>query len=378
MKNIHILPTDKPSRLHFDGKLFLSPNYQDSKTINSIVEGRNICITSDEKIKEDWVYHTILKSVFKINLKEVSQEYLDEKKHILKVVLTTDQDLIAEGVQVIDDEFLEWFVKNPSCENVEVEKQMLCDYCGQEHCDNLRCRGYKDSVWYEIIIPKEEPNPCKNIVINDKATVDVPFHNKHIRFENLTPEQAGYLLQVSEFYQLSGTRRSAVVPQEEPKQKCFSLPDCNCKEPDFDVMKGLCKVCGNSIIHLGKKIKVTKQETVQQFIEQHGITEQQLIDGYKQGLELIFEAASKITKQETLEEAGKDYIENTMKFSFKFLETKTQANRMLKCVEFGAKWQAERMYSEEEVLNILQKVEVSKTSILQQGINGWFKQFKKK
>jgi hypothetical protein len=44
----------------------------------------------------------------------------------------------------------------------------------------------------------------------------------------------------------------------------------------------------------------------------------------------------------------------------------------------GAKWQAKRSYSEEEVLNILQKVEVSKTSILQQGINGWFEQFKKK
>jgi hypothetical protein len=54
--------------------------------------------------------------------------------------------------------------------------------------------------------------------------------------------------------------------------------------------------------------------------------------------------------KETLEEAGKDYIENTMKFSFDSLDTKTQANRMLKCVEFGAKWQAERMYSEEDML----------------------------
>lgn len=35
---------------------------------------------------------------------------------------------------------------------------MLCNYCGEENCDNLRCRGYIDSVWYEIIIPKEESN----------------------------------------------------------------------------------------------------------------------------------------------------------------------------------------------------------------------------
>lgn len=50
MKNIFLLLTDKPSRLHFDDKLFLSTNPQISKDINSIVEGRNIYITSDEEI----------------------------------------------------------------------------------------------------------------------------------------------------------------------------------------------------------------------------------------------------------------------------------------------------------------------------------------
>ena len=56
MKNVHVLPTDKPSRLHFDDKLFLSTSPQISKNINSIVEGRNIYITSEEEIKVgDWV-----------------------------------------------------------------------------------------------------------------------------------------------------------------------------------------------------------------------------------------------------------------------------------------------------------------------------------
>ena len=57
--------------------------------------------------------------------------------------------------------------------------------------------------------------------------------------------------------------------------------------------------------------------------------------------------------QETLEEAAKDFIENTMKFSFTSIDTKTQANRMLKCVEFGAKWQQEQdknLYSEEDMI----------------------------
>ena len=54
--------------------------------------------------------------------------------------------------------------------------------------------------------------------------------------------------------------------------------------------------------------------------------------------------------KETLEEAAKDFIENTMKFSFISNDTKTQANRMLKCVEFGAKWQQEQIYNLIKVL----------------------------
>lgn len=40
--------------------------------------------------------------------------------HIIlkKIILTTDQDLIKDDVQTIDDDFLEWFVKNPSYEVV--------------------------------------------------------------------------------------------------------------------------------------------------------------------------------------------------------------------------------------------------------------------
>ena len=63
-------------------------------------------------------------------------------------------------------------------------------------------------------------------------------------------------------------------------------------------------------------------------------------------------------KQETFEDAAKDFIENTMKFSFTSNDTKTLANRMLKCVEFGAKWQQEqdkKLYSEEEVRKMFSK-----------------------
>jgi len=70
-----------------------------------------------------------------------------------KIILTTDQDLIKDGVQAIDDEFLEWFVKNPSCEWVEVEKISL----GKVEGTTMSVSKYK------IIIPKEETNGCIGI-----------------------------------------------------------------------------------------------------------------------------------------------------------------------------------------------------------------------
>ena len=86
--------------------------------------------------------------------------------------------------------------------------------------------------------------------------------------------------------------------------------------------------------------------------------------------------------QETFEEAAKDFVENTMKFSFTSIDTKTQANRMLKCVEFGVKWQQEQdknLYSEEEVHKILGSYSANKEVFSPKyTYNKWFEQFKKK
>jgi hypothetical protein len=46
-------------------------------------------------------------------------------QYAYKVILTTNDLLIKDGVQAIDDEFLEWFVKNPSCEEVDVNYGVL-------------------------------------------------------------------------------------------------------------------------------------------------------------------------------------------------------------------------------------------------------------
>jgi len=159
MKNIHVLPTDKPSNY--------VTNYMEQN-----MQWQNIYITNDEEIKEgDWHF---------------KNDKMVTKSHIIddtckKIILTTDQDLIKDGVQAIDDEFLEWFVKNPNCEYIPTPIVKLCENCGQQFCDNRDCRGYIDKPYYllaysetitektitycdgyevnpkEIIIPKEEP-----------------------------------------------------------------------------------------------------------------------------------------------------------------------------------------------------------------------------
>jgi hypothetical protein len=115
MKNIHVLPTDKPSRLHFtkfEEELIFTPKYEK-------LNGINIYITSDEGIKDgDFIYSLGSDEIIFVEKGEASSL---NKIVCKKIILTTDQDLIKNGVQAIDDDFLEWFVNNPSCDEVDVD-----------------------------------------------------------------------------------------------------------------------------------------------------------------------------------------------------------------------------------------------------------------
>jgi hypothetical protein len=148
MRNVFLLPTDQPSRLyyHSDNILrFISDNIL-------FTTSQHIYITSSEKIKEsDWVLYNnkIVRQVDKtFNKPRFDWNVLNSKK----IILTTDPTLIADGVQAIDDNFLEWFVKNPTCEFVEVKKQEVI--LGNYDAKGLK-KIYDDS--YKIIIPQEEP-----------------------------------------------------------------------------------------------------------------------------------------------------------------------------------------------------------------------------
>ena len=147
-RNLWVIPTDKPSRLYYnnnDEELQFCEVFRKSTPLK---ENKNIYITSDEKIKNrDW--YIADNKVYRASVDHMPELYTYSCK---KIILTTNDQLIKDGVQAIDDEFLNWFVKNPSCEEVEV-------------IPLRKSSGYYDEkeIWhwdflaYKIIIPKEEP-----------------------------------------------------------------------------------------------------------------------------------------------------------------------------------------------------------------------------
>jgi len=137
MKNLYLLPTDQQSRLvKIKDTFFLT-------TTDDIPGGTfyNIYITSDEEIGEgDWYLDTTVNVIFK------NDKLFLNGTGYKKIILSTDPELITDGVQTIDDEFLLWFVKMSSCEFVVIDWSPLS----------------KNLYGWKIIIPQEEPKEEKN------------------------------------------------------------------------------------------------------------------------------------------------------------------------------------------------------------------------
>lgn len=88
--------------------------------------GKELFITSDEAIKEgDWILVPSTDGEtyfdFRESVPRKAKCNYASNKFVFKIILTTDQDLIKDGVQEIPDEFLEWFCsKNGEVDFVEV------------------------------------------------------------------------------------------------------------------------------------------------------------------------------------------------------------------------------------------------------------------
>jgi hypothetical protein len=207
-KNVWLLPTDKSSILYGKDdnyKLANSTMAMDWYISSAGYKPYNIYITSDEEIKEgDWGLDLCedlgLKyqpfKVDKATLKYANQE-------CKKIILTTDQDLIKDGVQAIDDEFLEWFVQNPSCEYVETK--LVHD--SEDHPELV---GNPKEEWsyYDIIIPQEEPKQdcectdeclgyltkdCKRIEQPKQATLEEAAENYSQKYSQKVGRKYGFM-----------------------------------------------------------------------------------------------------------------------------------------------------------------------------------------
>jgi hypothetical protein len=179
MKNIHVLPTDKPSRLYLNTQEYIFENEYSLSTDEC--QNKNIYITSYEEIKEgDWIYNIVSKNIFKASKQLI--DLINDPNVTLttnkKIILTTDQELIKDGVQAIDDEFLEWFVNNPTCKRVEVESMVnMIQFTPREFI-------------YKIIIPKEEAKPIHQQIIDAVGGKEAFMELAGLKYKQKTPEEA--------------------------------------------------------------------------------------------------------------------------------------------------------------------------------------------
>lgn len=172
MKNIFVLPSEKPENGYVIGRCI--KGLSDVKVgefrrtfhllySEEYFQPHEIYITSDEKPKEgDYAYHKIFGAgkIVKIKGEDcfvsikrgtndgiVTTPWKRNIPGIKKIVLSTDLELIKDKVQAIEDTFLDWFIENPTCEFVDIEKVTVIDY------------NFPRNVFYNyrIIIPKQEP-----------------------------------------------------------------------------------------------------------------------------------------------------------------------------------------------------------------------------
>jgi hypothetical protein len=280
-RNLWVIPTDKPSRLRYNASNVLVLTEESYRDYNKL-DNQHIYITSDEEIKNgDYFLDPRFPSMM-IPLKQRDGIYNHVIDKCRKIILTTDPDLILDGVQAIDDEFLEWFVNNPSCESVVVNF------------------NYKKFRWSEL--------------------------NK------------------SQCYKI-------IIPQEEPKQIYYNTVGI---ENGVNVVKG-------------------QFNTQKEALDLANELNRKFPDLYYDWRETLIKEEP---KQETLEEAS-----HTAWLNYEHVEGNLYSTSFKNGFKFGANYQAERMYSEEEVMNALHSVELKHNkdySKIYEGIKEFLNNNKKK
>jgi hypothetical protein len=286
MKNIFLLPTDKPSSLVLETKnnnLFITTT-KDFGT--KIMKFQHIYITNTEEIKEgDWclIDHNVGQltgySILKCLKADVQNgEYLFQDKdgdkfttgRCDKIILTTDQDLIADGIQEISEDFLQWFVQNSDCEYVEVVKYhgintSIAEISAVSGNDDYNWKGRGDFRDYKIIIPQEEPKQYTS-----KELEGFEDFKSLIRQKQEEPKQEFPQLGTKEFNNLASTHFGG-KPQEEPKQYPiggyapgnYTCTCITCKERFFGDKRAVqCEPCAIEMVNA--EIDINKEGGVEE------------------------------------------------------------------------------------------------------------------
>ncbi len=199
MENMHLLPTDKPSKLWktWESKLMLHPTIT-----NILLNKQHIYITSDEEIKEgDWHLHyyegkPVISKSYNGAVKVINE--ITEQFSYKKVILTTDADLINDGVQEINDGFLEWFVKNPNCNFVRAIKVPYFD---------------ESSYSYVLIIPIEEDFELVSIG-EETVKLAIPMIQDREEIKQETLEEVVWKLAKQKFEEKCNYKPNLANPQD--------------------------------------------------------------------------------------------------------------------------------------------------------------------
>ena len=253
MKNINILPTDKPSRIYLiksNNKLGItSDNPEFTENFGGGTQNQNIYITSDEEIKEGyWLLN--LNGIFK-----AKANFIHGNPSYKKIILTTDLDLIKDGVQAIDDEFLEWFVKNPNCENVEVVIEQYT-------------QNYHKDIWYnryKIIIPREH-RVSKSMVDYFKSEQETILESKQKTKDRIMSETSEETKQKAIDYGNSLVMKQTAVDLliEQIKSKADSL---STSTKESRIVKGIYVDC----LCMAREVKEIEKE-------QQGYSEEEVVE----------------------------------------------------------------------------------------------------
>jgi hypothetical protein len=332
-RNLWVIPTEKPSRLYKTGNfLLLDSKAMPNNTLETI--NQNINITSEKEIKEGDYFLTPNNRIFKCyKAKNATIYYVSnsgtlniDPEYCRKIILTTDQDLIKDGVQAIDDEFLEWFVKNSSCEEVEVISLRK----SSGHYDEKEIWHW-DFLAYKILIPQEEPKYSE-----DEFEMQSRIINK--------------------------------VWDEEPKQETENLENFKklVSNETSPALKDFAKTFKNHCLECNKNIE--NCSCIDNWLEKHGDPEI---------AKQVEKEAKELHEKATLEEFAKEFLIKELKMS------KTQINTLYSgyvdaVVKFH-KIQAERMYSEEDMIQFSSIVHLAMIdSTNNKSFEELFEQFKKK